>query len=53
MKFSLYGIWICKEIELQPLMIGHAVLDLATGIQILMTSISPALFEMMKAMSIH
>jgi hypothetical protein len=32
-------------------MIGHAILDLATGAQILMTSISPALFEMMKAMS--
>jgi hypothetical protein len=32
-------------------MIGHAILDLATGVQILMTSISSALFEMMKAMS--
>jgi hypothetical protein len=32
-------------------MIGHAVLDLATGAQILMTSISPAIFEMMRAMS--
>jgi hypothetical protein len=37
--------------KLQPLMIGHAILDLATGAQILMTSISPALFEMMKTMN--
>ncbi|QAA32364.1 type II CAAX prenyl endopeptidase Rce1 family protein [Clostridium manihotivorum] len=40
-----------KNRKLQPLMIGHAVLDFATSIQILMTSISPALFETMKAMS--
>jgi hypothetical protein len=32
-------------------MIGHAILDLATGAQILMTSISHVLFEMIKAMS--
>jgi hypothetical protein len=32
-------------------MIGHAILDLATGVQILMTSLSPALYEMMKAMN--
>lgn len=40
-----------KKRKLATLMIGHAVLDLATGAQILMTSISPAIFEMMKAMS--
>lgn len=44
------GLTYYKNKKLQPLMIGHAVLDLATGAQILMTSISPALFEMMKAM---
>jgi hypothetical protein len=40
-----------KKRKLEPLMIGHAVLDLATGSQILMTSIFPALYEMMKSMS--
>ncbi|MBU3110185.1 hypothetical protein [Clostridium lacusfryxellense] len=40
-----------KKRKLQSLMIGHAILDLATCSQILMTSISPALFEMMKTMS--
>lgn len=45
------GIIYRKKRKLSTLMIGHAILDLATGAQILMTSISPALFEMMKAMS--
>lgn len=45
------GVIYYKKRKLQPLMIGHAMLDLATGVQILMTSISPALFEMMKAMN--
>ena len=45
------GIIYYKKRKLEPLMIGHAVLDLATGVNILMTSISPTLFEMMKAMS--
>jgi hypothetical protein len=45
------GVIYYKKRNLVPLMIGHAVLDLATGAQILMTSISPAIFEMMKAMS--
>jgi hypothetical protein len=45
------GIIYYKKRKLLPLMIGHAILDLATGAQILMTSISPALFEMMKAVS--
>jgi hypothetical protein len=40
-----------KKRKLWPLMIGHSILDLATGAQILMTSISPALFEMMKEMT--
>ena len=30
-------------------MIGHAILDLATGVQILATSIAPPLFDIMKA----
>lgn len=45
------GIIYYKKRKLEPLMIGHAVLDLATGAQILMTSISPVLYEMMKAMT--
>ncbi len=45
------GIIYYKKRELQPLMIGHAILDFATGAQILMTSLSPALFEIMKAMN--
>lgn len=45
------GIIYYKKRKLLPLMIGHLILDLATGAQILMTSISPALFEMMKVMS--
>jgi hypothetical protein len=45
------GVIYYKRRKLQLLMIGHAILDLATGIQILITSISPALFEMMKVMN--
>lgn len=45
------GIIYYKKRKLLPLMIGHGILDFVTGAQILMTSISPALFEMMKAMS--
>jgi membrane protease YdiL (CAAX protease family) len=45
------GIIYYKKRKLATLMIGHSALDLATGAQILMTSISPAIFEMMKAMT--
>jgi hypothetical protein len=47
----VFGIIYYRKRKLEPLMIGHAVLDLATGAQILMTSISPSLYEMMKAMN--
>ena len=47
----ILGIIYYRNRKLKPFMIGHACLDLATGAQILMTSISPALFEMMKAMN--
>lgn len=40
-----------KNRKLVPLMIGHGVLDFLTGVQILMTSIYPEIFEMMKSMS--
>jgi hypothetical protein len=36
-----------KRRVLKPLMIGHAVLDLATGLQILMTSLYPDLYDLM------
>lgn len=45
------GIIYDKRKRLQPFMIGHALLDIATGAQILLTSTTPAIFEMMKAMS--
>ncbi len=41
------GMIYYRQRNLKPLMIGHGVLDLATGIQILVVSISPALFEIM------
>ncbi|MDR7871054.1 MAG: hypothetical protein RIN55_09360 [Tissierellaceae bacterium] len=45
------GVIYYKKRKLVPLMAGHVVLDFVAGAQILMTSISPALFEMMKAMN--
>ena len=42
------GIIYYKKRKLTPLMAGHAVLDLATAIQILITSSVPTLFEIMK-----
>ncbi len=43
------GIWYYKKRRLAPLMIGHAVLDIATRVQILMVSVSPAVYELMRA----
>jgi hypothetical protein len=37
-----------KKRALTPLMIGHAFLDLATGIQILIFSVFPEIFEIMQ-----
>jgi hypothetical protein len=45
------GIVYYRRRNLTPLMIGHAVLDLATGAQILFVSIFPSFFEMMKSIS--
>jgi len=39
------GIIYYKQRKLTPLMVGHAVLDLATAVQILIASLFPALFE--------
>ena len=42
------GIIYDKKRALAPLMIGHGFLDLATGIQILISSLFPAIFEIMQ-----
>ena len=45
------GIIYYKKRKLTPLMVGHAVLDFATAVQILITSLVPALFEMMNSIT--
>jgi len=42
------GIIYNKKRALAPLMIGHGILDLATGMQILISSLFPAIFEIMQ-----
>ncbi len=42
------GILYNKKKALAPLMIGHGFLDLATGIQILISSVFPGIFELMQ-----
>jgi len=42
------GIVYNKKRALAPLMIGHGILDLATGIQILISSVFPAIYEIMQ-----
>ncbi len=41
------GVWYYKKRNLVPVMIGHAILDLAAGVQILVLSINPQLYELM------
>ena len=45
------GIIYYKNKKLSQLMVGHAVLDVATAVQILIISIFPVLFEIMKSMT--
>ncbi len=45
------GLIYYKKRSLKPLMIGHLILDFATALQILMTSISPELYNMMREMA--
>jgi len=45
------GLIYYKTRNLKPLMIGHAILDFAVAVQILITSISPEIYEMMKSLS--
>ena len=47
----ILGIIYYKKKKLTQLMIGHAVLDVATAVQILVISIFPSLFEIMKSMT--
>jgi len=42
------GLIYNKNKALAPLMIGHGILDLATGIQILISSVFPAVYEIMR-----
>jgi hypothetical protein len=43
------GIIYYKKRKLTPLMVGHAVLDFATAVQILIMSLVPALFEIINS----
>lgn len=45
------GLIYYKTRNLKPLMIGHLILDFAVAAQILMTSLSPEIYEMMKSLS--
>lgn len=45
------GIIYYKRRRLVSFMVGHSILDLATGAQILVTSISPTIFDMMNNIS--
>ena len=42
------GVIYNKKRSLVPLMVGHGFLDLATGVQILISSLFPTIFEIMK-----
>lgn len=44
----MIGIWYFRKKDLVPLMAGHGLLDLFTGIQLLMVALYPSIFEMMK-----
>lgn len=45
----MIGIWYYKKKDFLPLLIGHFVLDLLTGMQILLVSLYPAIYDMMKS----
>jgi len=45
----MIGIWYYKKRDLLPLMIGHGLLDTITGIQLLMVSIYPSIYELMRS----
>ncbi len=43
----MIGIWYHRKKTLLPLMAGHGLLDVLTGIQLLMVALFPSIFEMM------
>lgn len=47
----MMGIWYNRNRDLVPLMAGHGLLDLFTGIQLLLVSVDPSIYEMMKSAS--
>jgi len=44
----LLGIWYYKKKDLLPIMIGHGLLDTAISIQILLVSIFPSIYSLLK-----
>jgi hypothetical protein len=44
----MIGIWYSRKRDLLPLMAGHGLLDVFTGIQLLMVSILPSFYDMIK-----
>lgn len=47
----MIGIWYSRKKDILPLMAGHGVLDLFTGIQLLMVSLYPSVYIMMQQKS--
>ena len=45
----MIGLWYNKKRDLVPLMAGHGLLDIFTGIQLLMVSLYPSIFELMRS----
>ncbi len=43
----MMGLWYSRKKDLIPLMTGHGILDVFTGLQILMVSLYPSVYEMM------
>ena len=43
----MMGLWYSRKKDLIPLMTGHGILDVLTGLQILMVSMYPLVYEMM------
>jgi hypothetical protein len=43
----MMGLWYSRKKDLIPLMTGHGILDILTGLQILMVSMYPSLYEIM------
>jgi hypothetical protein len=42
------GIWYNRKRDLLPLIAGHGLLDVFTGIQLLIVSLNPSIYEMMR-----